>query len=768
MAGRSDSRNHVTEGELFIPFSVLPAKGVASEAAVGIRLRSVEGLPDIGTTRLVIGFRFGTVVSENRVGKAKEISVKTQLGLVCHDRAWVPEASQNNGLVRVVLPPSLLDLASKGISCKLKVVTTGIVGPNAFVVSEPLPVPVLPGHVPLFSAKDHQKQMATAVLSIGRLFSAEAQALMARSLVQRIVSQLRQPEAQSGLDDALDALKPSRGWSAAAGVPQAFASVDSQGKTALRLAVEGGHWKYVQPLIEACCSLRSVAEDLRSPLTAAVERGSGDEVLGLDVKLLGLSKDQLRLAGQVCKVLRRKDSTGRLDDMAPQLSSHFGAPGSSPGSTGALSPPPLPPKEVSRSSFSKPVTSDWSPDFLLLVLELCQSGKARRALLPPATCSALWRASLQQNLPSLAKKLAIWIGLSVNLRGENSRSQLLDVPPYASEDSVLGLMLERAVEDPQWLNVARILLHVGASATATLHGQPLMSFAQDQADKNQPGFNDLLEPLLRRLGQDIDPWVQPSVLLEDRTAECPICLETLWTSTPTAFVKLVEGGGQSVFHVICAHFFCFDCASQQYMKQQQTQASEYFCPTCRATAHEVMPMPDIAVNPRLWFQFLDVSRSGEIGQNMAVQALEALLPIDTERLHESISGGWATWAKGPITEHEFFAKGGLLEWIRAHQHDLANAAKRGPAPALSSDLQDWFRHWDVERRGALDKGQVLRALCEASKTSSLEIKRIQELKEGLSELWAKYDLISGLTRQHCKEPNLAADLAALAERVAGM
>jgi len=240
---------------------------VASEAAVGIRLRSVEGLPDIGSTRLVIGFRFGTLVSENRVGKGKEISVKTQLGLVCQDSAWVPEAqaTQNSGLVRVVLPPSLLDIASKGISCRLKVVTTGIVGPNAFVVSEPLQVPVLPGHVPLFSAKDHQKQMATAVLSIGRLFSAEAQALMARSLVQRIVSHLRQPPG-ADVDtqqawDALDALKPSRGWSAAAGVPQAFASVDSQGRTALRLAVEGGHLNCVQPLIEACCSLRSVTED---------------------------------------------------------------------------------------------------------------------------------------------------------------------------------------------------------------------------------------------------------------------------------------------------------------------------------------------------------------------------------------------------------------------------------------------------------------------------------------------------------------------------
>ncbi|CAE7604747.1 METTL21C [Symbiodinium sp. KB8] len=866
----------------------------------------------------------------------------------------------------------------------------------AFVVSEPLQVPVLPGHVPLFSAKahlaDHQKQMATAVLSIGRLFSAEAQALMARSLVQRIVSHLRQPpgadvDSQQAWD-ALDALKRK----------------DARNKYQLHLT----RWFASMRVRRRDGSLHVKLEDLRSPLTAAIEHCCGQELLRLDSNMLGLNKDQLRLAGQLCKIVSAK-SVGQLDDIASQLSSHFGVRGSSQsrGASGTSSPPPLPPKEVSRSSFSKPVPSEWSPDILLLVLELCQSGtagvcseaKKRQRGDYKAKGVLRRRVSLQQNLPNLAKKLAIWT----------------------------------------------------ADRTVCQRSRQLLLFEEFypvQADNNQPGFNDLLEPFLRRLGQDIDPWVQPTALLEDpwickeqcdsatfvqsgpftdahdgqklvtttlqlirscslefslqRTCNahgllhvimgqgssrattidrrvlsdgrvyqvkwpengglgympwpgsfmlakhldmhreqlglqekkalelgsgtCSVaglaagllckqvdltdrlevleelhanidfayqnmeaeprvmakvldwvdleftesafrpghadlilmsdvvyfphlrrpllntllylCTEdtlVLWANCDKypeyepdidSFLELLEPffrvteeeegpqkgfggpcevsegvvkirslrilnmelaqnelarakvggpgeacikrcGGQSVFHVICAHFFCFDCASQQYMKQQQAQANEYFCPTCRATAHEVMPMPDIAVNPR--FQFLDVNRSGEIDQNMAVQALEAMLPIDTERLHESIAGGWAAWAKGHVTENDFFSKGGLLEWIRAHQHDLANAVKRGAAPSLpADDLQDWFRHWDVEHRGTLDKGQVLRALCEASKTSSLETRRIQELKEGITKVWDKYDLSLGLTRQHCKEPKLAADLAALAEKVAGM
>ncbi|CAK9047116.1 Release factor glutamine methyltransferase, partial [Durusdinium trenchii] len=95
------------------------------------------------------------------------------------------------------------------------VITTGLVKSSvtaleiqrrdAFVISEPLSIPVAPGQVPLFSAKDPTKRVARAVLSIGRLFSAEAQAVMARSLAQRVVALLREGPGPE-LHHALDAL----------------------------------------------------------------------------------------------------------------------------------------------------------------------------------------------------------------------------------------------------------------------------------------------------------------------------------------------------------------------------------------------------------------------------------------------------------------------------------------------------------------------------------------------------------------------------------
>ncbi|CAE8593677.1 unnamed protein product, partial [Polarella glacialis] len=113
------------EGELFVPFSVLPAQGVVQDAALGIRLRSVDGLPNIGIPRLSIGCRIGPLLAGpgNRLDKSKEVSVKCQLELVKQPSgAWVPESSGGGGTVRIVLPPSLLAMASKGgISCRLKV-----------------------------------------------------------------------------------------------------------------------------------------------------------------------------------------------------------------------------------------------------------------------------------------------------------------------------------------------------------------------------------------------------------------------------------------------------------------------------------------------------------------------------------------------------------------------------------------------------------------------------------------------------------------------
>merc|ERR1711957_32807 len=144
------------------------------------------------------------------------------------------------------------------------------------------------------------------------------------------------------------------------------------------------------------------------------------------------------------------------------------------------------------------------------------------------------------------------------------------------------------------------------------------------------------------------------------------------------------------------------------------------------------------MNPREWFQFLDTDGSRRIDKNTVIQTLEAILPIDTENLRqvmdERIWAEWDTTADGHISEPEFFARDGLFEWVRVHQHDIQMAKARGPTPALQ-DAEGWFKHWDFSKCGDLCRSDVLRAMCEAASVSSLEPKKVEKLKVAIEAIW---------------------------------
>jgi len=219
-------------------------------------------------------------------------------------------------------------------------------------------------------------------------------------------------------------------------------------------------------------------------------------------------------------------------------------------------------------------------------------------------------------------------------------------------------------------------------------------------------------------------------------AECPICLEALWNATPSAFVISDVNNGHEESRVTCAHFFCFDCAVAQYIQQSGKGQNEYFCPICRNPAGEVLPVPDIGLNPRLWYRFI----GGHLDQNTLIQAIEALLPLDTEQLRVLMEKHlWAAWSGGSdtVSESNFFSPGGVLEWIRGHQHELQAAQERGPAPSLD-EAESWFRHWDGAQRGHLLRGEALRGLCEVAAVSSLDVERVEKLKHGIRAIWGEH------------------------------
>lgn len=751
----------VEESELFVPFSVLPATGPAQDAPLAVRVQGVEGLAGVTATRLSLEIRFGQVVSGLRIDK-KEVSVKCHVdifkerGTTGPVPKWRPagaDRGQGSTMLRVSLPPMLLSQPGRQtVACRVKVTSPGIVSAKPVAASAPLEVPMAPGPVPLVPAKVQPGKppvpIATVSLSVGRLFTKEIQALLAKTLVGQLLRLLRRPGGDGGVKPAtwengvppeLNALRPSAGWHSAANLEAVFATTDAQRRSALRLAVDGRHWACVTPLAEARCDPRALAEDLRSPITAAVETG---EHLSLLLSTdLSLGVEPQRVAVEFAEVLKQVNISGGCTD--PDLMRRWEA----------LA-------ELLHMHFKPPVgESGWACDMFVLALEHCPSGKVRRTFLCGEGASpALWQASLVQNLPSLARKLAVWIGLSSNngavsaSEGRQSRRRLLDAPLSSGmQDTMLVRCLQRATKDERWLQVARVMIHLGACTNAmTADGRSCLLFTLEQADQGRSGFRPLLAALLDKLGDDVDHWETPMILHEERTAECPICMEVLWTATPTAFVKFrSEGGREGSPHIICPHFFCFDCASQQYIKQQTQSTDEYHCPICRTPAIEVMPLPDITREPRLWFQFLDIQGLSILDKNTVVQALEAILPLDTENLRNAMEAEyWKEWAKPGIehlTELDFFKRGGLLEWIRSHQHELQAARVRGSAPPLEQ-AEAWFKHWDFHKRNLLFRGEALRALCEATGISSLETDRMFKLKDDIQGIWDEHRVEDGLSK----------------------
>lgn len=768
------------EGDIFVPYSLVPAGACGeSGSALVVRVRSVEGWLSASSPKISLDFRFGPLTNGARMDKSANLSVKCQIDLVKQGAAWLPDSTAG-GTVRVLLPPSLLAQSRHGVACRLKATAPGFVTANVLAVSTPLQVPQHPGPVALVAPRAAQGKVppvATATLSIGRPLGVSAQKEISKGLVQQLFAELARPSESSPAGSSralavLDVLHPSRGWLAAAGIAPALAFPNANGKTALRLAVDGHHWECVVPLMALHGDLHLLADDLRSPLTAAVEQGGRHDVLLAADSVL--SSEQQRVVCELAALLSEgrlgssrgnKDVQRRWNTLVEEVTELFKPPeGSSPPNNDA---------------------TDWTCDIYALALEHCPTGKARRELLKGGTCAALWRGSLLHNLPDLARKLAVWIGLAVNntiAEGPGSlesRRKFLDVQlENGTCDCMLARVLEKATTDERWVRVARVLVNLGAQVNATMSsGQSLLLYALEQSDKGQTGFREVLSSLLDRIGSNVDQWDQPTVLFEERTSECPICFETLWTSTPTAFVSFTGArDAEGPPHAICAHFFCFDCASQQYMKQQSQarrdqEVNEYHCPICRTSAREVMPLPEITVNPRLWFQFLDMEGKGQIDKNTVVQALEAILPLDTEHLRGAMDEQcWAAWDKSRenrISEIDFFASGGLLEWVRGHQHEMQTSRARGPSPALD-EPELWFKHWDCSRRGRLRKGDFLRALCEACQVSSLEIARIQRLKGSIDRIWARHMRRDGaMSLQRFLAKRVVPDLQCVVQEMSG-
>jgi len=260
-----------------------------------------------------------------------------------------------------------------------------------------------------------------------------------------------------------------------------------------------------------------------------------------------------------------------------------------------------------------------------------------------------------------------------------------------------------------------------------------------------------------------DPWQSPRLLIEERAVECPICYEPLYQACPSVLLR-IDG------RRLCGHYFCLACAQQLGL----------CCPLCRARSPggcTVRALPEVEKAPRQWFRLVDASGDGRLCKDEVVRALEAVLPLDGERLRHALGvgsaggasegrtstmseddaedlsrsvtehGWWCQWqpvadevAGEGLDEEVFCAEGGLLQWIVEHRRELRRSEEQGTPPDLKADeLQRWFEFWAAEPAAGLSRPELLRALMRTLGVSGVERRRVREIRgtiEHCFHVWA--------------------------------
>lgn len=281
--------------------------------------------------------------------------------------------------------------------------------------------------------------------------------------------------------------------------------------------------------------------------------------------------------------------------------------------------------------------------------------------------------------------------------------------------------LERAHENA-WQRVAeRIVGQLKPDQKPYWMSPPAIKYAVQEIQRGRSQYRILLQSFLNYLGanEEKDFLADPCVLAARRGgAECPICLEPLCRSTPTAFVA---------DRAICLHFLCINCA-RGYASSTNSQGDALRCPECRRHAVDMQPLPSMCQDPLTCFEFL----SGEenyLARPMLLRTLSALLPLDSEALEAQGD------ALDPEVSAEDFISNPLFVWVWRHLQEHQRCMQRLRSAPNLEDRRAWFKYWNFSNTGRLTRSEVLRAILRSFRVTSLEKQKISDLRSRVEKVW---------------------------------
>eukprot|EP00752_Nemacystus_decipiens_P006257 g5642.t1 len=188
--------------------------------------------------------------------------------------------------------------------------------------------------------------------------------------------------------------------------------------------------------------------------------------------------------------------------------------------------------------------------------------------------------------------------------------------------------------------------------------------------------------------------------------ECSVCFEPLCTKGASV---MTDGQGQqgglfrreTLPKRICRHFLCQECAPTIVPRK---------CPVCRRDFVTTINVPDPLVDPVRWFHVVDCDQNGTIEKSELVDALKGMFPVEPGALEEVIEMNWRHWdvdGNGTLDSTEFRDR--LAPFLT---QSLGNMRRRitPELPDLKDQPSEWFKHWDEDESGSLERKEIVRAL----------------------------------------------------------
>tara|TARA_A100001234_G_scaffold92295_1_gene81311 strand:- start:172 stop:696 length:525 start_codon:yes stop_codon:yes gene_type:complete len=133
-----------------------------------------------------------------------------------------------------------------------------------------------------------------------------------------------------------------------------------------------------------------------------------------------------------------------------------------------------------------------------------------------------------------------------------------------------------------------------------------------------------------------------------------------------------------------------------------------------------------------------VEEKGELGEEHVLAVIRAQIPVDWKRLARDLHGLMPRWDKdgrGALTKDALVGEKGLLEYVSATYPARLRCYKHVPHV---TEKREWFKFWDEDDSGTLEKDEVVRALIKSFNIQD-DVAHIQDVRSVVENIWCVFD-----------------------------